>query len=90
MANDVYFVTAHTFGAKVGERIKSFVDEDDLYELPSNEWLVRFEGTAQELAEKAGIRGGNDRLGTGLVLPVTTYSGRASTELWDWLSAKGF
>jgi len=90
MSNNVFFVTAHSSTSEVRKRINKIIDKDDRYELKPDEWMVEFDGSAQELAEKAGIRGGKDRIGPGLVLPVTAYSGRASTDLWDWLSAKGF
>jgi hypothetical protein len=90
MANDVYFVTAHSQAASVRERIYGMIAQDDRYDLASDQWLVKFEGSTQDLAEKAGIRGGDAQIGTGLVLSVSTYSGRAPTELWDWFKAKGF
>jgi hypothetical protein len=90
MANDVFFVTAHSEAAKVRDRINQIIPESDRFELAHNQWIVKYEGSTQDLAEKAGIRGGEDRIGTGLALAVTTYSGRAATGLWDWLKAKGF
>lgn len=90
MANNVYFLTAHSQAPLVRQRVMKMFSEDDRFELANDQWLVVFDGTTQELAERAGIRGGDDRIGTGLALSVTTYSGRASTGLWDWLKAKGF
>ena len=90
MANNVYFLTAHSQAARVRERVAAMFPEDERFELADDEWMVVFDGTTQELAEKAGIRGGDDQIGTGLALSVTTYSGRAKTGLWDWLKAKGF
>ena len=90
MANNVYFLTAHSQTALVRDRVKKIFSEDERFELANDEWMVVFDGSTQELAEKAGIRGGDDRIGTGLALSVTTYSGRAPTGLWDWLKAKGF
>jgi hypothetical protein len=90
MSNNVYCITAHAEAAKVGARIKSLISDEDIFPLASNQWMVKYEGTTQELAEKAGVRSGEDFIGKGIVLSVTTYSGRANTELWDWLKAKGF
>jgi hypothetical protein len=89
MASNLYFVTALSKASQVGERLKSLIPEGDYFELASDKWMVAYDGPGQELAERAGIRGGEDRIGTGLVLPVTTYSGRASSTLWDWLRGKG-
>ncbi|WP_380790997.1 hypothetical protein [Sphingobium xenophagum] len=89
MAGTVFFITAHSNAPQVEERLSTFISENDMFKLRPDEWMVTFEGAARDLAEKAGIRGGDERIGTGLVLPVTTYSGRAATELWDWLREKG-
>lgn len=48
-------------------------------------WFVLFDGTPRELAERSGIRSGE--AGTGIVAPITSYSGRASKEVWDWIEA---
>ena len=90
MANKVFFLTAHSNADEVRERVNTLFSDENRYDLPGDQWMVVFEGTTQELAEKAGIRGGDDRLGTGLALSVTTYSGRANTGLWEWLKGKGF
>ena len=89
MAGNLYFVTALSEPAKVRERVHAVIPADDRYELSGDKWMVVYEGTGLDLAERAGIRSGEDRVGTGLVLPVTTYSGRAPTTFWDWLKGKG-
>lgn len=90
MPASVFFVTALSDAAKVKERLKSLIpNDDDRYELASDKWFVAYDGAARELAEKAGIRGGDERIGTGLALPITTYSGRAAPALWEWLAKKG-
>jgi hypothetical protein len=89
MAESVYFVIALTEALKVGERLKGLIPDDDRYELGNDKWMVAYDGPAQDLAEKAGVRSGEERVGTGLVLPVTTYSGRAPSNLWDWFRRKG-
>jgi hypothetical protein len=89
MPASVFFVTALSEVARVRERVESIIAADDRFDLASDKWMVSYEGTARELAEKVGIRGGDDRIGTGLALPVTTYSGRAPSALWEWLSKKG-
>ena len=90
MAKNVFFVTAHSKAPEVRERINAIIPVNDRYELSENQWMVKFDGATQDLAEKAGIRGGDNHIGTGLVLSVTTYSGRTPTGLWDWLNKQGF
>jgi hypothetical protein len=89
MAGNLYFLTALTEAPSVKQRVHSIIPEGDLFELAGDKWMVVYEGTGQDLAESAGIRSGDQRIGTGLVMPVTTYNGRAPTPFWDWLKAKG-
>ena len=89
MASSIYFVTALTEAAKVRARLHKLVADDDRFELAGDKWMVAYDGPGQELAERAGVRSGKEQIGTGLVLPVTTYSGRAPSPLWDWLRRKG-
>jgi len=89
MAGSVYFVTAVTGAEKVRERLNGLIPEDDRFELAADRWMVVYEGVAQDLAENVGVRGGENVIGNGLVLAVTTYSGRAPSGLWDWLRKKG-
>lgn len=89
MPASVFFVTAITQAPKVRERLLSFIPEDDRFELAPDKWMVSYDGTARDLAEKAGVRAGDELIGMGLALPVTTYSGRAPSGLWEWLTKKG-
>jgi hypothetical protein len=56
---------------------------EKFYEIKESVWLVSYDGTSQQLAEKLGIRDGAS--GTGIVTPICNYSGRASGDLWEWL-----
>jgi sarcosine oxidase gamma subunit len=89
MAATVYFVTALAQAERVKERIRSFVAAEDVFELAPDKWMVSYEGPTRELAEKAGVRSGENLIANGIVLAVTTYSGRGPTGLWDWLKVKG-
>lgn len=44
--------------------------------------FVVYAGTARELADMLGIRSGDH--GTGVVCPISNYSGRAPSDLWEW------
>lgn len=89
MPATIYFVTALTNSVSVKSRLEGMIPEADRYELRPDQWMVSYDGPAQDLAENVGVRGGENVLGNGLVLPVTTYSGRAPTTLWDWLRQHG-
>ena len=53
------------------------------YDLQPNLFVLPYEGTTQELAEKIGIH--NGVRGSGLVILIGGYSGRAPSEFWEWL-----
>jgi hypothetical protein len=60
--------------------------EDSFYGITDDAWLVAYEGTTRQLAERLGIRGG--ATGAGLVLQADAYSVRASDDLWEWLKVR--
>lgn len=49
-------------------------------------FFVVTDDPTSEVSTKVGIRDG--AVGSGIVLRVTTYNGRAPADLWEWL-AKG-
>ena len=49
-------------------------------------FFIATAGTAIELSNKLDITTGN--IGSGIVLVVSSYYGRASVSIWDWISAK--
>lgn len=86
--NTVFFVTALSNADDVAQRIKTVIqDEQDCYTLSDHQWFVVFDGLSRDLADKLGMRG-DPCLGNGLVMPVTSYSGRAAPSLWEWLAAQ--
>ena len=42
--------------------------------------------TSQQMGEKLGF--GTENLSSGIVMPVTTYWGRADPNLWEWIHVK--
>ena len=52
--------------------------------LTDDSWLAVYGGTTREFAEALGIRSGEIGV-AGLVVPVENYSGRASSDVWEWL-----
>lgn len=49
-------------------------------------WLVAGKSTAQEVSDKLGISTGDN--GSGVVLAVSSYFGRANPNIWDWIKTK--
>jgi hypothetical protein len=71
----------------VAQKLREAVPESDWFEIADDKFAVAFDGTSRDLAEKIGIRG-VPTLGSGIVFPITTYSGRADSALWEWLALK--
>lgn len=87
LPSQVFLVVATQNADKILSRLEGFVGETDMYKVDSDKWVVSFSGTSRDLAEKAGIRG-DDFVGSGLVLPINSYSGRSDPALWEWLNLK--
>jgi hypothetical protein len=78
----VYAIIATKRPEDLGRKIETDYP-DDFISVRDDVWLVDYDGTTQGLAAKLGIRSGES--GSGLVIPVDTYSGRANADIWDWL-----
>lgn len=80
------FIVVATKGAdRVREAVTNFPD-NSYYELRPDTWLVSYEGTTRKLAEDLGIIQGVN--GSGLVAPISGYSGRGPSDMWEWLKVK--
>lgn len=55
-------------------------------------WLVQFPGTTVEVSNHAGITGQGageiSLVGSVIVTLVTSYYGRGSSEMWEWLKTR--
>jgi hypothetical protein len=82
VANQVFIVGATAHSVEVAKTIaeKHF---GNFFELKPDTWFISFDGTTRQLAEDIGIRSGES--GSGVVAPLTGFSGRASKDVWDWL-----
>jgi len=81
-----FIVVATRDALKIKESIEDLFVETNRLELTDAVWLVDYDGTTQLLADKLKIRS-EPSVGTGVVFPVTNYSGRASADVWEWLGA---
>jgi len=89
MAKPIFFVATLSEADAVFERARSIAaDSGDVFKLDRDKFYIAFDGISVELAEKLGIRS-EPFLGSGVVMPVQGYSGRAPTSLWEWLRLKG-
>ena len=83
IAAQMFMVVALRTPTEIKAQIVATVSAEGFYELKPDTWLVRYNGTTRELAEKIGVRQGTS--GTGLVVSITGYSGRAPGDIWEWL-----
>ena len=80
----LFVVIAKSNPAAIKARVEDGY-KDAYYELRNDAWIIDANVTSRELAENVGIR--NDpHVGTGLVVSINGYSGRAENDLWEWLN----
>lgn len=82
----IFLVTATDKQDQVEMSVKeNFTDL--FYQVPNNTaWFVVFKGTTVELSERLGLTSGKS--GSGVVIPVNNYYGRASKDMWEWLASR--
>lgn len=54
------------------------------FKVADNAWFVSYPGTANDAAEDFGLRI-TDVVGSGVVVSVNNYAGRANPDTWEWL-----
>lgn len=78
----VYAIIATRTPREIGRKIEA-EHQGSYLAVRDDVWLVDYDGTTRGLAEALGIRKGET--GSGLVLSIGNYSGRANADIWDWL-----
>lgn len=72
------------------EKVSSAVAEKfggECYQIPKTaSWVVFFAGTTVELSDQLGITNGEN--GTGVVVSIANYYGRAPIDLWEWMKTR--
>ena len=59
----------------------------DHIQIRPGQWFVVAPGTAREISDRLGVTPGTTS-GAAVIVAVSGYYGRASTELWEWVKAK--
>lgn len=74
--------------AAIEQQLNSFKDSSslDFIKLPVSGFMVSYHGTSQELSNLLGITEGKS--GTGVVASISSYYGRAPTDIWDWVKTR--
>ena len=81
----MFAIMGQTNFEKIGQALKEKYP-DDHYSLATGQWLLVTEGTAKSVSDSLGITDG--ATGTAVIVLFTSYFGRASTQVWEWLAAK--
>ena len=82
----IFLVTPILDPAKVAASVKANF-ADDYYAIQNtNSVLVHYSGTTKELSDKLGITTGEN--GTGIIVSFSSYYGRASTDIWEWIKSR--
>ena len=71
----------------VRDRIETYYGNNNFYDAGHNCFFIATQGeTTRQLASKIGL--GDNDVSKGIVIPVTSYWGRYSANLWEWISVK--
>lgn len=68
------------------QQIERSIPEGKSYALNETAWMIEYEGTTRDLAQKLDLMSGAN--GSAVVYRVSNYSGRASSFIWEWLQAR--
>ena len=80
----VFVVIVTRESAAVAEKIRQLPDTPS-YEIKSDTWVVNYNGTTRELAEKIGIRQAAST-SSGVAFSIANFSGKHRPDLWEWLT----
>lgn len=61
---------------------------DDHLEVQDDEWLVSSSGSAKSVSDRLEAVAPDNHFGSAIVCRVSSYWGRAPTEIWDWILDK--
>ena len=78
----VYAVIATKNPEAIGRKIEADYPDSSI-PIKTDAWFIDCRKTTRELAVSLGIRDGET--GSGIVVLLGNYSGRAPEEIWEWL-----
>jgi len=72
----------------LGKKIHELFHNKSMMIADSDNWLISYEGTSRQLSDYLEITdsGTESGIGSALVLNFTGYWGRATNDIWEWLS----
>lgn len=81
----IFLVVPTVPKAEIKPELKAKVGAYPHYSLPNGEYLVSFSGTSRELSDALEVTEGKN--GTAVIVSVGSYYGRATNDVWEWMSA---
>jgi len=73
---------------KLVAAIKEKFPDTDHYEITSTQWMISGKGTVKQISDTLGVSVKENPIGSAVILAISGYWGRASTDLWDWMKVK--
>ena len=67
--------------------VLSEVFPEDHIQIRAGQWFVVGAGTAKDISDKLKITPGTEA-GAAVIVAVSGYYGRASSQVWEWVAAK--
>jgi hypothetical protein len=86
----LFLIIAPVDNSRIGAAVEAtFAGEGEFFRVWNGQWFVSASGTAKDIAQKLGIGAESEGgIGSGVVVSVNSYWGRANADLWPWLSSK--
>lgn len=81
----IFAVLSEPENVALAAKIAAMFPDDNLSIRPG-EWLIASIGTAKEMSDKLGVTDGSN--GSAIVLATSSYYGRASNQVWEWIASK--
>jgi hypothetical protein len=72
--------------AALAARVNATVPKGDFVRLPGGQWLIAHTGTTREVGDLLGLSEGETT--DGVVCSISSYWGRATKDVWEWLNSK--
>lgn len=60
---------------------------DNHIQIRPGQWFIAGSGTAKEISDKLKVTPSSES-GTAVIVAVSGYYGRASSQIWEWVAAK--
>jgi len=82
---NIFAIMGHDDNPKLAEALAAHFPNDHL-RIGQGQWLVASRGTTVDVSNTLGITGGES--GSAIVASISSYYGRASTNIWAWIKVK--